>query len=78
MGSSDFLPLVKAQYEALPYPPRDPADERRRLIHLVGDNLITLSHHCFGGAKDFRDSFRALVAGGGTGDSTIYLAEQLH
>ncbi len=43
----------------------------------MGDNLIVLNHHCFNGARDFRAGFRALVAGGGTGDSTIYLAEQL-
>jgi SAM-dependent methyltransferase len=76
-AGDDFLPLVKQQYEALPYPPRDPDRERERLIHGVGDNLITLSHHCFGGRKDYRGGFRALVAGGGTGDSTIYLGEQL-
>lgn len=76
-SGGDFLPLVKAQYEVLPYPPRDPARERDRLIQRASDNLITLNHHCFGGRKDFRSGFRALVAGGGTGDSTIYLAEQL-
>lgn len=76
-SGGDFLPLVKEQYEALPYPPRDPLRERERLIQRASDNLITLNHHCFGGRKDFRDGFRALVAGGGTGDSTIYLAEQL-
>ncbi len=77
MSGREFLPLVKAQYETLPYPPRDPQLERDRLIHRVGDNLIALKHHCFAGARDFRGGFRALVAGGGTGDSTIYLAEQL-
>lgn len=77
MPTGDLLPLVKEQYEALPYPPCDPEQERERLIHLIGDNLITLSHHCFGGARDFRGGFRALVAGGGTGNSTIFLAEQL-
>jgi SAM-dependent methyltransferase len=77
MASGDFLPAVKAQYEDLPYPPRDPADERWRLIHRIGDNLVILNHHCFGGARDFRGGFRVLVAGGGTGDATVYLAEQL-
>jgi ubiquinone/menaquinone biosynthesis C-methylase UbiE len=76
MPGADFLPLVREQYEAFPYPPRDPGEERHRLIHRIGDNLITLNHHCFAGARDFH-GFRALVAGGGTGDSTIYLAEQL-
>lgn len=77
MSGKNFLPQVKEQYEALPYPPRNPADERERLIQRIGDCLIVLNHHCFGGRRDFRDGFRALVAGGGTGDSTLYLAEQL-
>jgi len=77
MDGNDFLPKVKQQYEELPYPPREPELERSRLIHKIGDNLIILNHHCFNGARDFRAGFRALVAGGGTGDSTIYLAEQL-
>lgn len=71
------LQSVQAQYEALPYPPREPGLERSRLIHKIGDNLIVLNHHCFNGARDFSAGFRVLVAGGGTGDSTIYLAEQL-
>ncbi|MBL8199212.1 MAG: class I SAM-dependent methyltransferase [Chromatiales bacterium] len=77
MTTGNFLEAVKAQYEALPYPPRDPALETRRLIHKIGDNLIILNHYCFGGSRDFSRGFRVLVAGGGTGDSTIYLAEQL-
>ena len=77
MEGNTFLPKVKEQYEELPYPPRDPELERSRLIHKIGDNLIILNHHCFRGARDFRTGFRVLVAGGGTGDSTIYLAEQL-
>ncbi len=77
MPADDYLPLVKEHYEALPYPPRDPAQECVRLIQRAGDHLIILNHHCCGGARDFRGGFRALVAGGGTGDSTIYLAEQL-
>lgn len=77
MTTGNFLEAVKAQYEALPYPPRDPALEMQRLIHKIGDNLIILNHYCFGGGRDFSRGFRVLVAGGGTGDSTIYLAEQL-
>lgn len=77
MEGNTFLPKVREQYEELPYPPRDPELENSRLIHKIGDNLIILNHHCFNGARDFRNGFRALVAGGGTGDSTIYLAEQL-
>lgn len=68
---------VRRHYEALPYPPRDPEDEARRLIQTVGDNLAELNHYGFRGRQTFMDGFRALVAGGGTGDSAIFLAEQL-
>lgn len=77
MREKNFLKSVKAQYEELPYPPRNPENEEQRLLHKIGDNLIILNHHCFGGSRDFSSDFRVLVAGGGTGDATIYLAEQL-
>src|SRR5690348_2765115 len=73
----DYLPEVRAQYEDYPYPARDPADEKRRLIPPVIDCLDALNHYCFSGRKDFRKDFRVLVAGGGTGDSVVFLAEQL-
>jgi SAM-dependent methyltransferase len=41
------------------------------------DQLPLISHCCFNGNRDFRSDFRVLVAGGGTGDAAIYLAEQL-
>lgn len=77
MSDKPYLEAVKAQYEAFPYPPRDPADEKRRLFHSLSGNLLLINHHCFAGQRDFRKGFRALVAGGGTGDTAIYLAEQL-
>jgi SAM-dependent methyltransferase len=39
--------------------------------------LGKVSHHCFAGRRDFTKGFRALVAGGGTGDAAIFLAAQL-
>lgn len=72
-----YLQSVKEHYEALPYPRRDPADESKRLIQTIGDNLLVANHFCFRGQRDFRSGFRCFVAGGGTGDSVIYLAEQL-
>jgi len=77
MQKKRFLTSVKRQYEALPYPPRNPQDEKRRLIQTTPDNLAVVNHYCFHGRKDFRAGFRCLVAGGGTGDSLIYIAEQL-
>jgi len=68
---------VRQQYEELPYPRRDPADEASRLVQTVSDNLLVVNHFCFRARRDFRTGFRCLVAGGGTGDSLIYLAEQL-
>ena len=68
---------VTAQYEALPYPPRDPADEDKRLIGTWLDDLDLINHHCYGGDRKFDAGFRALIAGGGTGDGSIFIAEQL-
>ena len=68
---------VRAQYEAYPYPVRDPADEARRLITGSPGHIDEVNHYVFGGRRDFAKPFRALVAGGGTGDATIMLAQQL-
>ncbi len=71
------MDTVKNQYELYPYPARDPEDEKKRLYALAIDHLGLINHYCFKGLHTFSDRFRALVAGGGTGDSAIYLAEQL-
>lgn len=68
---------VRSQYEAYPYPVRDPSDETRRLITGSPSYLDELNHYVFGGRRDFSKPFRALVAGGGTGDATVMLAQQL-
>ena len=68
---------VKAQYEALPYPPRDPKDETKRLIVGSPSRTAELAHFVFGGKRDFTRPFRALVAGGGTGDAAIMLGQQM-
>ena len=68
---------VRAQYEAFPYPPRDPADEARRLITGSPSHIVEIDHHLFAGRRDFSRPFRALFAGGGTGDGTVMLAQQL-
>ena len=71
MKSENYLKEVRAQYEELPYPPRTPNEENKRLLRTVADHLVVLNHHCFGGRRDFRSGFRCLVAGGGTGVSYI-------
>jgi len=68
---------VREQYELYPYPPRDPRDEAKRLIQGSPSHILEINHYVFGGRRDFTQPFRALIAGGGTGDGTIMLAQQL-
>lgn len=68
---------VRAQYEAHPYPPRDPADEANRLVAGSPGHLLEINHFLFAGKRDFALPFRVLAAGGGTGDATIMMAQQL-
>ncbi len=74
---SNYAPDVRAQYEDIPFPLRDPRDEARGLIITEQDSLGKINHFCFGGRQGFGGGFRVLVAGGGTGDHSIFLAEQL-
>ncbi|HUS53091.1 MAG TPA: class I SAM-dependent methyltransferase [Thermohalobaculum sp.] len=68
---------VKWQYETYPYPERDPADEAKRLIDGSPSHPVEIDHFLFGGRRDWSQPFRALVAGGGTGDGLIMLAQKL-
>jgi SAM-dependent methyltransferase len=68
---------LRTQYEVYPYPARDPAEEDRRLVVGSPSHLDQLNHCVFGGRLDFAAPFRVLVAGGGTGDATIMLGQQL-
>lgn len=65
------------QYEAYPYPRRDPADERRRLVVGSPSHLREIDYWVFGAARAKERPLAALVAGGGTGDGAIMLAQQL-
>ena len=65
------------QYEAHPYPVRDPADERRRLILGSPSHLLEIDHWGFAARRPASEPLRVLVAGGGTGDATVMLATQL-
>ena len=73
----NYLPQVRSQYEALPYPPCNPQDDHQRLVQTWLEDLPMINHYCFAGRQSFQNGFRALVAGGGTGDATVFLAEQL-
>ncbi|MDA1098306.1 MAG: class I SAM-dependent methyltransferase [Proteobacteria bacterium] len=66
---------VRAQYESYPYPARDPADEAHRLITGSPSHIHEIEHFVFAGGR--AGALRALVAGGGTGDGAIMLAQQL-
>lgn len=77
MTVSSSVDDVRAQYEALPYPPRDPREEAVRLITGTPSHILEVNHYLFAGRLNFTRPFRALVAGGGTGDACIMLAQQL-
>jgi SAM-dependent methyltransferase len=77
MAGADAEDPVLAQYEAYPYPARDPRDEAKRLIAGSPSHLAEVNHYLFAGRRDFARPFRALAAGGGTGDAAVMLAQQL-
>jgi len=68
---------VQSQYEAYPYPARDPLDEAKRLIMGSPSHPLEMDHYLFGGMRDWSKPLRALFAGGGTGDGLIQLASLL-
>lgn len=68
---------VKEQYEAFPYPERNPAEERRRLITGSPSHPLEMDQFLWNGQRDWSKPLRALVAGGGTGDGLIQLAQVL-
>ncbi|WP_135506239.1 class I SAM-dependent methyltransferase [Roseovarius aestuariivivens] len=68
---------VRDQYEAYPYPARDPRDEQTRLITGSPSLPQEIDHYVFGGQRDWSKPLRILVAGGGTGDGLIQLTALL-
>jgi SAM-dependent methyltransferase len=76
--AGNYLPKVRELYEAFPFPSRDPASESTTSVPMSHTDILgKVNHHGFGGRRDFTRGFRALVAGGGTGDAAIFLAAQL-
>ncbi|QFS82124.1 hypothetical protein FIU97_04970 [Roseivivax sp. THAF40] len=68
---------VTEQYEVYPYPERDPAEEATRLITGSPSHPLEMDHFLWGGARDWSQPLRILVAGGGTGDGLIQMAQLL-
>lgn len=68
---------VATQYEAYPYPERDPAEEAARLVTGSPSDPREMDHFLWKGRRDWTRPMRALVAGGGTGDGLIQLAQKL-
>lgn len=69
--------IIQQQYQEYPYPSRDPESDKSRLISLIGSTLAEINHWLFKGKESFENNFRVLVAGGGTGDASTFLALQL-
>lgn len=67
---------VRRQYEVFPYPARDPRDESKRLVEGSPSGLDEIVHYLFAGSIGHLRPFRVLVAGGGTGDGLIMLAQE--
>ena len=68
---------LAAQYEAYPYPQRDPRDEAKRLIVGSPSHLREVDHWIFGARRPAGQPLNALMAGGGSGDATLMLAQQM-
>jgi len=68
---------LAAQYEAYPYPARDPREEAKRLIVGSPSHLREVDHWIFGARRPASAPLKALMAGGGSGDGTIMLAQQM-
>lgn len=77
MSDENYLKEVREHYENYPYPPTNPDDEFTRLYMPITESFDRLNHYAFEGKRNFTKNFRVLVAGGGTGDAIIALAEQL-
>ncbi len=69
--------VVEDHYNAYPYPERNPQDERKRLITGSPSNPLEIDHHLFGGKRDWSKPINILVAGGGSGDGLIQIAQKL-
>jgi SAM-dependent methyltransferase len=77
-GMNDATDLrLAGQYEAYPYPKREAREEAKRLIVGSPSHLREVDYWVFGAARSAGLPLNALMAGGGTGDGTIMLAQQM-
>lgn len=65
------------QYESYPYPERNPLDEKKRLFIGSPSHLNEIDYWICGGYRKASDTFRVLIAGCGTGDAAIMVAQQM-
>lgn len=68
---------VLKQYQDYPMPIRSAEDDRNGKYRRPGDNGRLICNLLFGGRNIFADNPRILIAGGGTGDSTLFFARLL-
>ncbi|MGG5809825.1 class I SAM-dependent methyltransferase [Falsiroseomonas sp. CW058] len=68
---------LAAQYEAFPYPARDAREEAKRLVVGSPSHLREVDHWVFGARRPASRPLAALMAGGGSGDGTVMLAQQM-
>ena len=81
---------VLGQYTEFPYPEFTDSHMEIEKAHYENINregpymllpdltLENLNHFLYKGEETFTDNFKVLIAGGGIGDSTVFLAEQLN
>lgn len=77
MEDQNYLRKVREQYENYPYPYANPESEKTLLNATLIDRLDLINHYHYAGRNDFAQGYEVMVAGGGTGNSVIFLAEQL-
>ncbi|MEM9756405.1 MAG: methyltransferase [Pseudomonadota bacterium] len=68
---------VTEHYDSFPYPERDPEDEAKRLVTGSPSHPLEIDHFLFAGKRDWAQRFRVLVAGAGTGDAVVQMAQVL-
>lgn len=91
MNNKTTSEKVQMQYMDMPYPAfsleqmdnerkyygDDPINKKEVLLHMPTETLSMLNHYLYKGKETFSSGFRVLIAGGGTGNSVVFIAEQL-